>query len=96
MKLFVFEPYKWDYCGGAIGVIAKDFKRAVKLIVESGENIKMDDDDDEVLDNPYKPEYFSETKNKFKKESFNQWLLTKTIKVVDYNEQVLFDNWNYA
>jgi hypothetical protein len=25
MKLFIFEPYGWTYCNGAIGVIAKDF-----------------------------------------------------------------------
>ena len=30
--LFVFEPYNWSYCGGAIGVIADSFERAIDLI----------------------------------------------------------------
>lgn len=32
MKLFVFEPHKWDFCGGAIVVIASTEQHAHELI----------------------------------------------------------------
>lgn len=32
MKIFVFEPFEWNYCGGAIVVIAATEQRAHELI----------------------------------------------------------------
>ena len=88
MNLYIFEPYEWAYCGGAIGVIAETFKEAVKIVVES---------DNEL----YEYKYFRTSAKTFEKDGDNQWLLTNRIplsKGLDkYVEpQVLFNNWNYA
>jgi hypothetical protein len=90
MKLFVFEPYEWDYCGGAIGAIAETFDEAVDLIVESKRR-RLDDF------RGYEKYHFSRNKNGFTEDHYNQWLLTTELEVSDDSKpEVVFDNWNWA
>lgn len=85
MKLFVFEPYEWAYCGGAIVVIAKDYEEAINLIISFNPS-------DELL-----YEYFSKNRNNFKKGHYDQWILTNTIDMSDsFDSKIIVYNWNYA
>lgn len=88
MKLFIFEPYEWVYCGGAIGAIAETFDKAVNLIIESGR---------EGGHERYKVKFFQPTAEFFKEDSWDQWLLTCELTIIDDGpSRVIFDNWNYA
>jgi len=110
MKLFIFEPYKWAYCGGAIGVIHHTFEDAVDLILkEDAERAKKEykrNEDCGLTSNLneedlryYKKEYFKQNKEEFVKDGVNQWLLTNEVELsgqYDPEPEVLFDNWNYV
>jgi hypothetical protein len=94
MKLFIFEPYNWDYCGGAIGVISDSFENAVDLIIETNRKLTAESD---RIGYEYEKEFFSETPKNFKEDHWDQWLLTEAIKVPDEEKpRVVFDNWNYG
>lgn len=89
MNLYIFEPYEWAYCGGAIGVVARTFNEAVKTIIESDNN------------GIYKYKYFRTNIETFEEDESNQWLLTHKMPLSkDLNKyiepQVLFNNWNDA
>lgn len=99
MKLFIFEPYSWSYCGGVIGIIAEDFKSAVNLIVTKAEEEAKERN--KILPQAkakphYKHKYFAETADNFRKDHGNQWLLTESFDVPDAEARIVFDNWNYA
>jgi len=86
--LFIFEPYEWDYCGGAIGAIAGTYVDAVNLItnIKSTDGVKR-----------FKSKMFSKDKRYFKKDHYDQWLLTNTIEIVGPEQsRIVFNNWNYA
>lgn len=88
MKLFIFEPYVWAYCGGAIGVVAMDFEEAVKLAKESEKN------DDGGYDGD-----FQKIAEKLKKDHWDQWLLSAELTIMEEgppNPRVLFNNYNHA
>ena len=89
-NMFIFEPYNWSYCGGAIIVVADTFEKAVILAKESCENGDYEDDE----------EYegiFSQEKDDFEKDSWDQWLLTEKFVVIDHREaRVVVNNWNYS
>jgi hypothetical protein len=90
MKLFIFEPYEWEYCGGALGVIAESYEQAIQLLL----NIKDSNDDHE-----FKSEFFA--KNKTDAEKFNEtidkWLLTQEVELkCDLKPEVILNNWNWA
>lgn len=89
MKLFIFEPYEWAYCGGAIGVIANGFKEAVDIIIK-------EDEKREEEDRIYSKKHFARTPNKFKNDHYDQWLLTHVLNVSEETSRVVFDNWNYS
>jgi len=97
MKIFIFEPYGWSYCGGACGAIAEDFDQAVQLLVE-----KFAKDNDETFPWLQKDDCdhrFQKVEEGFEEDSCNQWLLTHEVTVVEEGEpnpRVLFNNWNYA
>ena len=133
-KLFIFEPYEWSYCGGAIGVIAESFEGAINLIIEEdkksslverAECRKQFEHYEKMLKNSeletnmranyeyqrdmnyrrmkdpkvgrtYWPKYFAKTPQKFKKDHYDQWLLTHELEVLEKNPRILFDNWNYS
>lgn len=101
MKLFIFEPYEWGYCGGAIGVISDTFENAVKFILledqkQAGEQAKEGLYDMSSYVN-YKKKNFAKNTDTFKKDHWDQWLLTNTLDVPEETEErVVFDNWNYA
>lgn len=85
MNLYIFEPYSWAYCGGAIGVVANTFDKAVKMIVESNDN------------GLYKYKHFRMNTETFKEDNSNQWLLTHKIPVSPGKlPEILFSNWNDA
>jgi hypothetical protein len=37
LKIFVFSPYDWHYCGGALVVVAEDYDAAIALLRASNE-----------------------------------------------------------
>lgn len=102
MNLYIFEPYGWAYCGGAIGIVAETFDKAIEMIVEADKiqakskkeiynNLTIDDC------RSYKPEYFQRDKKVFKEDTSDQWLLTHKIPTSPGNlPEILFDNWNFA
>jgi len=110
MKLFIFEPYSWSYCGGVIGVIANTFEEAVDLIVEEDEQryLKEKKRIEEkwkntekrwrpIASRTYRKKHFAKSPDKFKKDHYDQWLLTQTFDVPkEKKARVAFDNWNYA
>lgn len=86
MNLYIFEPYKWTYCGGAIGVVAEDFEKTVDLIIDNNQD-----------SDSYRVEYFQRTPENFRDGMWDQWLLTHDILVnPDRRPGVLFNNWNYS
>jgi hypothetical protein len=109
IKLFIFEPYEWPYCGGSIGVIARSFNQAVdviikmdkdqakrKLEIQSGlASVKRSVDDYRT----FSREHFSRTTKGFVEDHCDQWLLTSELTIIEDgrpNPRVLFNNWNYA
>ena len=104
MNLYIFEPYEWAYCGGAIGVLADSYTKAVDLIVEKDKKHAKDRFETESWHKltindlrSYRHEYFSRTEDKFKKDHYDQWLLTVELPVASNGSpRVLFNNWNYA
>ncbi len=110
IKLFIFEPYEWSYCGGAIGIVAKDIKQAVDIIIE--EDIKdaerkfkeekvFDRTSDTTVDDcrTYRRKYFGRTTKNFKKDGWDQWLLSHELTIIEDgrpNPRILFNDWNYA
>lgn len=102
MNLYIFEPYEWDYCGGAIGVIADTFNGAIEAIIEYDRPRaeRMAKEYDLPVDScrQYKPEYFQRSTETFEENSDNQWLLNHTIHLpaTYIIPRVMFNNWNYA
>ena len=109
MKLYIFEPHEWSYCGGAIGIIAETFDEAVKIVItddkiqakQTAQKCKTSSlytknlsvDDHRT----YRSKYFQRNSDGFKKDHSDQWLLTHKIQVTDDEQpRILFDNWNYA
>ena len=101
MNLYIFEPYDWSYCGGAIGIIAETFNKAVKIIVEAdkirakhnAKSSRLSVDSHRM----YRAGYFQRDKKVFKEDTSDQWLLTHRIPTSPGNlPEILFDNWNYA
>ena len=98
MKLFIFEPYEWSYCGGVIGIISDTFENAVNFIVEKDRKRAIEDKTTgKVAYREYRKKYFAASSNKFKKDNWDQWLLTHTFEVPEETEtRIAFDNWNYG
>ena len=87
-NLYVFEPCEWEYCGGAILVIAKTFEQAIKLAAKS-----------EVMEGSEFFGLFSKNEQELKERngSCNQWLLTHKFQISDTGEpRVLVNNYNFA
>jgi hypothetical protein len=88
IKLFIFEPYDWAYCGGAVGIVAENFEQAVELAIEEFT------DDEGVCDDK-----FQKTTEGFEKDHWSQWLLSDELTIIEDgppNPRVLFCNWNYS
>lgn len=87
MKIFIFEPYEWDYCGGAIIAIASSYEEAVYIIVEDA-NPMWD----------LKKEYFAKDESEFENvdRDWNTWLLTHVIETTEEKPRLVMVNFNYA
>lgn len=110
MKLYIFQPYNWDYCGGVIAVIANSFSEAVDLIIKKDvdETIAMAEKEgdlvtksiEEVLETRrrYKRKYFARAPEDFEeKRKWDNWLLTNELNVPDENvARIVVDDWNYG
>lgn len=102
MKLYIFEPYEWVYCGGAIGVIAETFDKAVEIIIvddktQAEQRVQKQDKLSANDYRTYRSKYFQRNPDTFKKNHYDQWLLTNKIQLIDSEQpRTLFDNWNYA
>ena len=110
MKLFIFEPYSWAYCGGVIGIIDETYEDAVNLIVEKDrqryleakkqieEKYKSTDKRwRPIASRTYRKKHFAKSPDEFKKDHWDQWLLTQTLEVPEEKKaRVAFNNWNYA
>jgi hypothetical protein len=87
MKLFIFEPYQWEYCGGTIVVIAENYDQAIDLLLD------IKDENGEL---EYGRDYFSTDPDDFTY-GWDQWLLSQEIELKDNLEpKVIVQNWNYA
>jgi len=102
MNLYIFEPYEWEYCGGAIGIIARTFDEAAETIVEydrpQAEQMAKELGFSVDSCRQYKSEYFRTNIETFVKDGDNQWLLSHTIPLPDTYiiPRVMFNNWNFA
>ena len=105
MKLFVFEPFKWDYCGGAIVAIAANVQEVAELVWQrqkedhersypGGRLIGRDDLD-----------YSWEARKENNKERFlelepsltgNCWKVTQELIIESSGPELLCYNYNYA
>ena len=86
--MYIFEPYNWGFCGGAIVVIANTFDQAVHLAKEDC----TDADDEEQYDG-----VFLRDREDMKEDYWDQWLLTGEFKVLDDKDpRVIVNNWNYS
>ena len=97
MNLYVFVPYEWDYCGGAIGVVASDFDEAVEII----KAVKHRQPGTSEERFPYKNHLFIKPEREYeylaKEDSWEQWILEYECKTDDdKGPRVVFDNWNNA
>lgn len=107
MNIYVFEPYNWGYCGGAIVVIALSEQRAHELIWErqKHEHEARNPEgilrglDGKVFDWSWeaKKDSFAE-RFKQNEEDGNCWELTSVIQCYTpvYVERVICYNYNYA
>ena len=106
MKLFVFTPYQWAYCGGALGVVAKDYDEAVSTLRAYRErdplygvkcasgHISKD-----RFNYPYDKALFirPEEKDQAKHDTSGQWILEYEVEVNDPNgTRIVLDNWNFG
>lgn len=93
MKIWLFEPYMWDYCGGAVVVIAETFEDAVALIRKGNEEIG--DYEKDAL-------FFDSIQNAVphgKKSNWEHpWLLTGSWELADtqIKGRLVTINYNYA
>lgn len=91
MKIFVYEPYNYSYCGGAIVVIAQSEERAQQLSLDY-EQKRHEQEGGNFL---WHPEYAA----RFKKNDNDGdcWELTSEIDVSsDELERVVCFNYNHA
>lgn len=89
-NIFIFEPFNWGFCGGAIVVIANTFDQAVHLAREACTDI---DDEEEIIYDGL----FSRDQKDMEEDYWDQWLLTGEFKVLDdKNPRVVVNNWNYS
>lgn len=90
MNVYVFEPYNWGYCGGAIVVVAETEQRAKELILTK----QRAEHDDEYL--PWNDSYAERFKQN--EEDGNCWELTSVIECYTpvQIERVICFNYNYA
>lgn len=93
MKIFIFEPYKWDYCGGGIVIIAFSFKEAVELIVK-----ETYDPNNSYTEQQFKKEYFAKDKAEFEDvdREWDTWVLTHEIETTEVKQRIVMINYNYA
>lgn len=90
MKIFIFEPYKWDYCGGGIVVIASSYEKAVEIIVKETYNPNFSQQ--------FKKEYFAEDEHDFDgvDRQWDTWLLTHEIETTEVKQRIVMINFNYG
>ncbi len=93
MKIFIFEPYKWEYCGGGIVVIASSYEEAVELIGK-----ETYDPNTSYVDQDFKKEYFAKDESEFKDidRRWNTWVLTHEIETTEVKQRIAMINYNYA
>lgn len=107
MKLFVFVPYQWDYCGGALGVVAEDYNEAVSILRAYRERNALYGvtcPSGYVEKNEFRHPYGDRAlfmqpseKDLAKKDESNQWILEYSVGVDDTSgSRIVFDNWNFA
>jgi len=98
VDLFMFVPYEWPYCGGAIGILSDTFENAVNFIVKKDrERCVKAKALGHVAMRSYKREYFAKSADNFKKDHWNQWLLISIFNVPkEKKTKIAFDNWNYG
>lgn len=97
MKIWLFEPYKWEYCGGAIAAIASSIEEARNLITarEKEEYDKYNHTAEFVP--PRLAATLEEAKPHGEDGDYaDSWLLTYSAVVADTEPRVLFVNYNYA
>jgi hypothetical protein len=89
MRIYIFEPSeKWEYCGGAVVVIAKDIDEAITL----ASNYRESEDDERS------GEIFVKNENEAIESIANETFVLKSEYELKENEsaRVVTYNYNYA
>lgn len=106
MKLFVFVPYEWSYCGGALGVVAGNYDEAISILRDYcepnslyGVTCASGYIEKNKFDYPYAKALFirQEEKDQAEHDESGQWILEYSVEVDDSNSaRIVFDNWNFS
>ena len=82
MRIFIFKPAKiWDYCGGGLVAIAKNYDQVVNIIKE----------------NDSERELFQKEPNKEDCEhTWETWVLVDSFELVTGDEGVVMEDYNWA
>lgn len=106
MKIWIFDVSPgWDYCGGAIVVIAESLGNAINLLLDY-----KDSDGDECLKGhsfyssvevipKLEKRYYTHELTEFfytKDEGWDEWVLKDSFDVNETKEQVVLVSYNYA
>lgn len=93
MKIFIFEPHNWSFCGGGIVIIASSYEEAVELIVK-----ETYDPNISYIEQQFKKEYFAKDVSEFKDidRDWDNWLLTHVIETSEEKQRLVMVNFNYA
>lgn len=99
MKVWIFEPWEWDYCGGAL-VIAADTLEACQSLLDKQ---ARKDNAISIKNSPPPAGYTREPDwqhlhDKAPTEKFicNHWLVSHVLDTTETKSRVMVENWNYG
>jgi len=106
MKIFIFTPFQWSYCGGAIGAVAENYDEAVSILrayKEKDPLYGVECPSGYISEHeyiyPYGKALFIKPgeEDKAEVDETNQWILTYSAEVNDsHGPRIVLDNWNFA
>ncbi len=101
MKIWIFEPYSWDYCGGALVIVAESVAQCQELMnaAAEAENAASIKQSPPPKGTTRKPDYQTLHEHEPSKKTriiCNHWLLTHTLETTETEARILVENWNYS
>jgi len=87
MNIYIFVPYNWAYCDGAIAVVAHSPEEAISTIRKNSER---KDYDNHV--------FYLEKPQPSEDDCYNKWFLAFEAPLVNIytHPMVVVDDWNYS